>query len=521
MSSFNPDELQNLSNLLLSNDESNTTVAFEIIGGNNVGMELASELFAIYKMSNNFDHKNKAADFLKKLNSDALDEAMGRKSYLDGYASRNKIKSYCNGTPLDPMKLALALYNKYGKGLQYLVSELDSQALSSLLKSFIKEKNEFVLEGKQITKVPKELLELTNLEKLVLTDNQIKTLPQGISKLSKLTALHLHGNKIKKLPKSINKLKQLEILDISRNNLQEIPATIVECTNLKHLDLRSSEFGDTFPSIIFDIPNLETLDLSWVTGGRSMNMPEGISKLKKLTKLVLSDSTTTSFFPNFPRFTSLTGTESAPIDTNPLALAKKAYEQNKEAIEYLFEHAESTYIKSMLNDLMDGDKLIFNVAVMLGSLPKEAKDFLIKELHIQYRYSNLNTAFWASLKYLPNLEVLVLGNDIRPDSSWNNTLSEELTNLKKLRVLDTNSFGFTEIPASISNLTNLEELNLSLEGQNVAIPESIKALTNLKKFNIGIKMLPMMSDKEEAKLLSDRAAKYQKIFPNCEVTCSR
>lgn len=521
MSNFNPSELQNLSDLLLSSDEMNTTLAFEIIGGNNVGMELVSELFAIYKMSNEFKNKNKAADLLKKLNSEEINEAMDRKSYLDGYASRNKIKDYCKGTPLDPMKLALALYNKYGKGLQYLVSELDSPALSTLLKSFIQGQNAFVLEGKQITKIPKELLQFTALEKLVLTDNQIKTLPKGISNLSKLKALHLHQNKIKKLPKSINKLKELEFLDISRNDLQEIPATIVECTKLKHLNLGSSGFGEQFPTVIFDIPNLETLDLSWVTGGYSIDMPEGFSKLKKLTSLIFSDSSTTSFFPNFPRFTSLTGTAEHPIDTNTLALAKRAYEQNKEAIEYLFKHAESDYITSMLKDLMDGDKLVFDVAVLLDRLPKETKDCGIKELHLTYRYSTLNTGFWDSLEHLSDLEVLVLGDDIGPTSSWENVMSEQVTRLTKLRILDTNQFGFTKIPASIGNLTNLEELNLSLNVEETEIPESIKELKKLKKLHIGIRMMPSMSDKEEAKILSDRAAKYQKIFPNCAVTCSR
>ncbi len=521
MSTFSDQEIKNLSHLLLSVDDSNAEIAFEIIGSNEVGEELVSELFAIYKLSKSRVHQNKAAQLLRQLEDETLNHAMQRKSYLDGHSSRSKIKSYCEGTPLDPMKLALALYNKFGKGLQYLISELDSEDLSSLLKKFMEGPYEFKMQRKGITKIPKELFEFVDLEKINIESNQVKTLPQGITKLKNLKALDLSRNKIKKIPKQIDKLKKLEYLDISRNDLRELPESLVNCTKLKFLDLSHSRFNETFPSFIFDLANLESLNISWITGGRYLDMPEGISKLKKLTYLEVSSSNTTALLQGLPRFTSVTGTAENPIDTHPLALARRAYKQNKEALEYLFAHATSEEIKKILNDLVSEEKLVFDTPIMLGALPKELEGYSIKELRIEGRYSKLDNSFWDSITQLKDLEILVIGDDVRHFDSWENAMPVTLTQLDKLRIFKSHNYGFTKIHPDIGNLKNMEEMIIGLHRVDVELPEEIKQLKKLKKLHVKIIMLAHMEDEQEAKLLSDIGAKYQAWLPNCEVTCTR
>ena len=73
---LDPTEIQNLSELLLSKDNSNTKIAFEIIEQQQFPKELITEIFAVYKLTEEKEFKTKAALLLKENASQAVQKLM-------------------------------------------------------------------------------------------------------------------------------------------------------------------------------------------------------------------------------------------------------------------------------------------------------------------------------------------------------------------------------------------------------------------------------------------------------------
>jgi Leucine-rich repeat (LRR) protein len=55
-------------------------------------------------------------------------------------------------------------------------------------------RTELDLSGNELTSLPPEITELTNLTSLTLNDNRLMSVPPGIAKLTNLTRLDLSGN---------------------------------------------------------------------------------------------------------------------------------------------------------------------------------------------------------------------------------------------------------------------------------------------------------------------------------------
>ena len=96
------------------------------------------------------------------------------------------------------------------------------------------------LEDNQLTTIPKEIWKLTNLRLLNLNNNQLTTLPPEIGNLTKLRLLALRGNKLTNLPPKIGRLKNLKRLNLYYNQLTTLPPEIGKLKNLKDLDLRGN-----------------------------------------------------------------------------------------------------------------------------------------------------------------------------------------------------------------------------------------------------------------------------------------
>ena len=226
--SYTEEELHNISKLLLSVDDANVELAFVLMENEGAAKALITELFAIYKLGQR-EHSIKARKLLMGCVEDSpgLLHILNRKSYLDGASPRKKIKSFAaDCADVAPMKLATALYNRYGEGLQYLVSELPEEALKNLLMKHLNGTT-FALTRKKITKIPPHIFkDYTILETLDLSNNQIKTVPAGIGKLTQLKVLNLSRNKINKLNKAIGKLSLLDDVYLSHNNIKELPKDI-------------------------------------------------------------------------------------------------------------------------------------------------------------------------------------------------------------------------------------------------------------------------------------------------------
>lgn len=91
-----------------------------------------------------------------------------------------------------------------------------------------------------LTELPKEIGNLSELTHLYLQFNSLSELPIEIGKLKKLKELKLGGNNLSYIPKEIGELNQLEVLTIWGNNLKELPSEIGMLKNLKGLDISSN-----------------------------------------------------------------------------------------------------------------------------------------------------------------------------------------------------------------------------------------------------------------------------------------
>ncbi len=93
---------------------------------------------------------------------------------------------------------------------------------------------------KDVTSLPKEIGDLTNLEQLLLEDNTLTTIPTEIGNLTNLYYLSLTGNDIVSLPSEIEDLTSLEILILAYNSLTSLPDEIVNISSLRILNVISN-----------------------------------------------------------------------------------------------------------------------------------------------------------------------------------------------------------------------------------------------------------------------------------------
>ena len=96
----------------------------------------------------------------------------------------------------------------------------------------------------ELTELPKEMCELTELTQLSIINNSVESISPDISKMTALKRLDLSGNKLKTLPAEIGDLENLQTLRLSKNPLESIPAEIANCKNLSTLVIKGTNLTD-------------------------------------------------------------------------------------------------------------------------------------------------------------------------------------------------------------------------------------------------------------------------------------
>ncbi|MDF5738993.1 COR domain-containing protein, partial [Nostoc sp. S13] len=112
----------------------------------------------------------------------------------------------------------------------------------------------------QLSSLPAEIVQLTNLQSLYLSNNQLSSLPAEIVQLTNLQTLNLSNNQLSSLPAEIVQLTNLQSLYLSNNQLSSLPAEIVQLTNLQTLNLSNNQLS-SLPAEFGQLTNLKKLDL--------------------------------------------------------------------------------------------------------------------------------------------------------------------------------------------------------------------------------------------------------------------
>jgi internalin A len=276
------------------------------------------------------------------------------------------------------------------------------------------------LSRKDLTTLPLEIGQLSNLSELYLYSNQLTTLPTEIGQLSNLTVLDLNSNQLTTLPAEIGQLSNLTVLDLNSNQLTTLPAEIGQLSNLTLLDLNFNQLT-TLPAEIGQLSNLTVLDLN---SNQLTTLPTEIGQLSKLSRLDLNSNQLTTL----------------PAEIGQLAKLYRLY-------------------------------LYLN---QLTTLPAEIGQ--LSNLSELYLYSNQLMTLPAEIGQLSNLSELYLySNQLM-------TLPAEIGQLSNLSRLYLNYNQLTKLPAEIGHLSKLSKLTLNKNPLEPLPPEierkGLRALLN-------------------------------------------
>ncbi len=117
------------------------------------------------------------------------------------------------------------------------------------------------LSNQNLTKVPDNVFNNTNLEALNISNNKITGALQGeIRKLQNLRVLDASNNLMTGVPAEIGQLQNLEVLDLSYNKLTGLPNELGNLKNLKTLNISGNNYSEAdLNGIIKKLPSTVTI----------------------------------------------------------------------------------------------------------------------------------------------------------------------------------------------------------------------------------------------------------------------
>ena len=313
---------------------------------------------------------------------------------------------------------------------------------------------ELDLSGRELTVLPPEIGNLTQLKKLVIgkyecdkdggilsfSGNKLSALPPEIGSLIQLEELQIFANQLTSLPIEIKKLTNLKFLNLGSNQLSSLPAEFGQLVNLQTLNLQYNQLS-ILPAEFGQLVNLQTLDFS---GNQLSSFPAEFGQLVNLQTLDLSSNQLSSLPAEIVQLVNL---QILDLDSNQLSMF------TVEIFQVI--NLQKLYLRSN----------------QLSSLPAEIGQ--LTNLQTLDLYNNQLSGLPVEIGQLTNLQTLSL---------YNNQLSSlpvEIRQLTKLQILNLQYNQLSSLPVGIGQLTNLQILYLG-SNQLISLPVEIGQLNNLE-----------------------------------------
>ncbi len=249
------------------------------------------------------------------------------------------------------------------------------EAVRRIKKAKERSANMLDLNNLELTAIPLQISQLTNLRKLDLGNNKLTVLSLEITQLTHLQELNLGNNQLTAISPEIGQLTNLVSFHVDSNKLTAIPPEIGQLTNLKHLGIHSNQLTAVPPEISY-LTNLVTLGLNY---NKLTAIPPEIGQLTNLTIFDLWGNQITAIPPEIGQLGNLT---SFDLHGNRLTVVPPEISQLTNLISLNLSHNQLTAIPPEITQLTNlqtldlGANQLTTVPEWLVQIPQ------LKELYI-------------------------------------------------------------------------------------------------------------------------------------------
>ncbi|TYH21033.1 hypothetical protein ES288_A04G010000v1 [Gossypium darwinii] len=316
------------------------------------------------------------------------------------------------------------------------------------------------------SKIPSEFGQFTSLFYLNLSSTGfVGEVPSQVSHLSKLVSLDLSWNIPQRIDKHaveglVHNLTEVRHLFLDGINMSSTnPLVFMNLSSsLRSLSLAPCHLQGKFPKNIFDLPNLNFLNL-----GRNENLNLDLLKFNRSSNLEHLDLSSMSFSAGL-------------IDSV----------DNLQALKYLDLSGNSFFqvFSVSITNLSSLEYLIIREANLFTGLPDSTGN-LVSLKFLDISYSNLSGLIPRSLGNLLQLTDLDLSIN-----QLSGQIPRSLGNLLQLTDLNLHGNQLSgQIPLSILNLTQLEYLEIAENSLEGSIPDEVTAFPNLISLDLSDNLL--------------------------------
>ncbi|KAH9319518.1 hypothetical protein KI387_021287, partial [Taxus chinensis] len=322
--------------------------------------------------------------------------------------------------------------------------------------------------------IPSQLGKLSELQDLFLWGNQLTgDIPSSLSNCTLLERLLLEINQLSgTVPLELGKLRNLRTLNLWKNHLVSgssefsVLTALTNCSSLEHIDFSINDLTGILPSSIGRLSS----NLSFLSFGSNKfqgNIPSDIGNLTKLTFLGLYDNgfngTIPSTLGQLPYLERLDLHKNNLGGTIPVSLGWV----KTLGMLSLSENMLSGKIPDSLGDLPQLRKLLLDHNQLSGQIPASLGRCITLEV-VDFSYNKLKGNIPPEFSSLQNLQFYF--------NISSNSLQGSLLQLSKMIM--------GPIPASLTSLKNLQDIDLSKNNLSGTIPIAYKDMKMLQHINL-------------------------------------
>lgn len=257
-----------IKHLLLSSDEANIKIAFQILSHRPQLSPYLDYLFALSYYHPSEEIRQEAKTFFTPLVSpdvihqiDMYCNAQGQITFSDYYgelrsevAVNDELEELLKCGAVSAQGLGLMTLYWLKAGIIFC-----ARHQVNITPQFVSEITELDLSFRLSSEVASLLVHFTNLRKLDISNNELSVLPSTLAQLTSLTKLDAAHNDLHEI-NLVTQLPQLQELYLGHNQLDYLPEDIHVLKQLKKLILHNNQLT-LLPNTLHKLPSLQTLDV--------------------------------------------------------------------------------------------------------------------------------------------------------------------------------------------------------------------------------------------------------------------